>query len=146
MKKRYEDGEQVQGTPEEIAEYDRLRRGKKDEGVQQDPTGKKPGVLKGMGLLSPEEVERLTEALRERVGEAVRDQIPWWTRLGQPVVMPQVQTYPCPICGMYNCNQTHIFWGTQTAIVSGNTFTVNGVQGPLPPGMDVWSSDADAVS
>ena len=93
MKKRYDDGEQVQGTPEEIAEYDRLRRQRKDEGAQQAPAaGKKPGVLKG------KEISEFLKELQET--EEYR-------RLVEDLTRPAT----CGCCGLYRCpNHWHIWY------------------------------------
>lgn len=115
--------EEVTGTAEEIAAYERALRGEVSEGK------KPPPVLKGAELdgepVTDAEVEYIRsfrKMLRDPNTFLVPPQVhpnePRWPGLGVPgigdypggftvdriIVNPQV----CPVCGQYGCMQTHI--------------------------------------
>ncbi len=95
--------EVLEGTPEELAEYERRLR---------EPAKKpKPDVLKGSEAES--ETAREWRQLLKDLADI--------SRLSQPVYVPYlipppilVDPQPCWICGAYNCRQMHIWCGSVT--------------------------------
>jgi len=83
--------ETLEGTAEELAEYERKLRE-----PEQRPA--RPGVLKGKGL---EELLREMRALPDRVAERLPR--PWIT---QPYPYP-IWVVSCPTCGRIDCNGYH---------------------------------------
>lgn len=102
--------ETVEGTAEEIAEYERRLRGETNEGR------KKPPILKGKEL--EDEILRLVnEELERRKYQATID----WQRFFQEFKWPAVDPAPyqfqtaCWYCGLIGCNQVHTWCGTVTS-------------------------------
>lgn len=132
---------EVEGTPEELAEYERqIKEGQKPVSI-----GKKKPVLRGAEVdgqpLSDEEITliRLSRAgllPKEGPAEKRRDLVPWLP-MPQPIVVPQwpdkywLQDQPCKWCGQLNCNQVHIICKTVT------TTSDNTLQGGLTCSQDV---------
>lgn len=82
--------ETLEGTAEELAEYERRLR-------EQSKPAPKPGVIKGKGL---EELIREIQAVPERVAERVRGPWPNWDP-------GPIWVVSCPVCGRVGCDGNH---------------------------------------
>lgn len=124
MKKRFRQADgtevEVEGSPEELAEYERqIREGQKPVSI-----GKKKPVLRGAEvdgkLLTDEELSlirlhRLGLLPKERVVKE-KEYVPWYLQPAPYILKdsPLLLDQPCGVCGQYNCRQLHIWCDTIT--------------------------------
>lgn len=116
--------EVVEGSAEELAEYERrLREGSKAPGK-----GKKP-VLHGAAV----DGEPLTD---DEVNLVRLSRHGFLQKITAPIYIPQYVPYVSPIkcwfCGTFDCHQTHIWYGTTSNTLqlsedptAGNVLTIN---------------------
>ena len=110
--------EVVEGTAEEIAEYERnIREGNR-------PRNKKPPVLRGAEVDGKPLTDAEVAAVRlMRMGllpqkEIVKEPYPY--PITYPPIWLQPVKQPCRFCGVIDCMQTHIWCETRT-ITTDNT-------------------------
>ncbi len=145
---QHPDGRQetVEGTPEEIAEYERQLR----EGGKPRSTKKKP-VIHGAEVdgkeLSSEEVMLVR---LHRMGVLPKKEpeqvfIPWMSPVQVPLAPYTPQ--PCWFCGQLDCRQTHIWCGTVTSDkISLNTDNTAAVQPLLQQTVDNALASFDMIN
>ena len=110
--------ETVEGTPEEIAEYERaLNEGR-------PATKRKPPILKG------KELEELQQWIRENIAEVLRriDALPppiQITQYPSTFIQPPLPIW-CIYCGTYGCNRSHIICDTKTWTAAGTSISLDG--------------------
>lgn len=118
--------ETLEGTAEELAEYER----KVNESERKDP---KPGVLKGKGL---DDLLREIQATPERVDLALRPSFTW-----PPV---PIWIISCSICGRVSCNGYHgdpstpYCDGGVTITTTGDAVRMMGAVSRLPSDTQIW--------
>ena len=118
--------EVIEGTAEEIAEYERqIREGNR-------PKSKKPPVLKGAEVDGQPLTDAEVAAVRlMRLGLLPqKEYVPMWQPTVYPPIWLQPQPQPCWYCGIIGCKQMHIWCETRT-ITTDNTLQIpaNGLLG-----------------